>query len=97
MELKKAFWHLINLYRVDTVNRHLVVGSFIAYDSLMDMTKILLSTFYTYAFTDPECSRMKDGHPDIHRPDIMESKLRSTKEIIGYIWEYRKRKEKGRE
>jgi hypothetical protein len=91
MELKKAFWHMINLYRVDTVHRNLVVGSFILYDSIMDMERVLLATFYTYAFTDPEVGRILNGKPEILRPDIMESKLGSTREIIAYIWNYRKR------
>jgi hypothetical protein len=90
MELKKAFWQMINLYQDDTSRRNLVVGSFILYDSLMDMDKVLLNTFYTYAFADPAVCRIKNGKPDIFRPDLLEKKLRITREIIGYIWYYRK-------
>ncbi len=92
MELKKAFWHLINLYQSDTERRNIVVGSFIMYDSLMDMDKILLNTFYTYAFTDPEVCRIKNNKQEIYRPDLLEKKLRTTREIINYIWINRKSK-----
>src|SRR5688572_12030940 len=29
MELKKAFWHMINLYEIDTAHRNIVLGTFI--------------------------------------------------------------------
>jgi hypothetical protein len=92
MELKKAFWHLINLYQTDIPHRNIVLGTVIKYDSLMAMDKVLLSTYYTYAFTDPEVYRLTNSKPDIYRPDILEKKLRTTKEIVGYIWENRKKK-----
>ncbi len=93
MELKKAFWHLINLYQTDIEHRNIVIGTVIKYDSLMAMDKILLSTYYTYAFTDPEVYRITNNKPDIYRPDILEKKLKTTKEIVGYIWENRKKKQ----
>lgn len=92
MELKKAFWHLINLYETDTAHRNVVIGTFVLYDSLMDMDKILLSTYYTYAFADPESCRIVNHKPEIFRPDILERKLRTTREIVNYIWVNRKRK-----
>jgi len=92
MELKKAFWHMINLYQTDTAHRNIVIGTFILYDSLMDMDKILVNSFYTYAFTDPQVCRIKNNKPDIFRPDILEQKLRTTKEIVGYIWMNRRAK-----
>jgi hypothetical protein len=92
MELKKAFWQMINLYQTDTAHRNIVVGSFIMYDSLMDMDKLLLSTYYTYAFTDPEVCRLRNNKPEIFRPDILEGKLRTTRELVNYIWMNRKAK-----
>jgi len=92
MELKKAFWYLINLYETDTAHRNIIVGTFLLYDSLVDMDKILLNTFYTYGLTDPRYCRIKNNKPDIFRPDIMEKKLRTTKEIVGYVWANRQRK-----
>ncbi|MBL0154255.1 MAG: hypothetical protein IPP93_12515 [Chitinophagaceae bacterium] len=92
MELKKAFWHMINLYETDTAHRDIVVGTFLLYDSLLDMDKILLSTYYTYAFTDPEVCRIKNNKPDIFRPDILERKLRTTRELVSFVWGYRKQK-----
>ena len=92
MELKKAFWQMINLYETDTAHRNIVIGTVVMYDSLIDMDKILLSTFYTYAFTDPEVCRVTNNKPEIFRPDILEKKLRLTREIIAHIWEYRRQK-----
>lgn len=92
MELKTAFWHLINLYRQDTANRSPVVSVLLAYDSVMQMDKILVSTFYTYAFADPRVSRIVNNKPDIFRPDLLEEGLKAVKEIVGYLWYYRQRK-----
>lgn len=92
MELKKAFWQMINLYQSDTARRNIVIGTFIMYDSLMDMDKILLNTFYTYAFTDPDVCRISNNKPEIYRPDILEKKLRTTRELVNYIWLNRKEK-----
>ena len=92
MELKEAFWHLINLYMTDTVRRYVVIATFVKYDSLMAMDRILLSTFYTYGFADPRVCRMNNNKPDIYRPDLLEKHLNVTKEIINYIWINRKKK-----
>jgi hypothetical protein len=56
------------------------------------MDKILLSTFYTYAFADPEACRILNNKPEIVRPDILEKKLRTTRELVNYIWINRKNK-----
>jgi hypothetical protein len=92
MELKRAFWQMINLYQADTKNKGIVVKICMRYDSLMEMDKILLSTFYTYAFADPKVCRMKNGKPEIYRPDLLEKGLRATKEITSYLWAYREQK-----
>src|SRR5437773_827079 len=92
MELKKAFWDMINLYETDTVHRKIILGTFLLYDSLMEMDKILLSSYYTYAFTDPKIYRIKNNKPDIYRPDLLEKELNTTREIVQRIWLYRKQK-----
>ncbi len=92
MELKKAFWHLINLFITDSTHRDIIVGTFVLYDSVMDMDNILLNTYYTYAFTDPEVCRLVNNKPDIFRPDLLERKLRVTRQIVNYIWINRKNK-----
>lgn len=89
MELKRAFWHMLNLYETDTANRSLILGTFVAYDSVMKMDKILLSTYYTYAFADPRVSRIVNNKPDIFRPDILEHGLMRLKDIVAQIWFYR--------
>jgi hypothetical protein len=92
MELKLAFWHLLNLYDTDTAHRSLVLGTFVAYDSLMSMDKILLSTFYTYAFADPRIARLVNNKPDIFRPDLLERGLARLKDIIMQVWFYRQQR-----
>lgn len=88
-ELKKAFWFLINLYPTGNKNKELVILSVISYDALFKMDKVLINTFYTYAFTDPEISKIIDNKPEIIRPDILESKLRAVKELTQYLYNYR--------
>ena len=95
MELKKAFWHLINLYGKDSATDSYVVGTFIAYDSLVQMDRALLATYYTYAFADPRISRLKNNKPDIFRPDLLEQGLSRVKEIISYIWFFREKRKTG--
>jgi len=85
MELKKAFWHFINLYRTDPPHKELVLQTFVKYDSLVDMEKILVNTFYTYALTDPQICSFKNGKPVIDHPDILEAKLNTTREIIAIV------------
>jgi hypothetical protein len=85
MDLKKAFWHIINLYRTDTAHRELALQTFVLYDSLVDMEKILTNSFYTYSKMDPQVCVVKNGKPDIQHPDIWESKLGTLKEIIEII------------
>lgn len=93
-ELKKAFWFFINLYVENEQNKELVVKSILAYDQLLKMDEVLIATFYTYSFMDPEVSIIKNGQPEITRPDILEAKLRTVKEIVGYIYAYRNQKNK---
>lgn len=85
MELKKAFYHLINLYRTDTVHKELALQTFVLYDSLVDMEKILVNSFYTYALTDPQISILKNGKPVVVHPEILEAKLETVKEMIEII------------
>jgi hypothetical protein len=92
MELKKAFWHLINIYNTDSTSRPMVIGTFLLYDSLLQMDKMLINTYYTYAFTDPRVCRIHNNKPDIFRPDLLEQHLNITKEIIYNIQFYRQRR-----
>lgn len=88
-ELKVAFWHLINLYPINNKNKELVIKSFIAYDKLFKMDEIIVNTFYTYCFLDPEMNIIKEGKSEITRPDILEEKLRNVQEIVSYVNRYR--------
>jgi hypothetical protein len=90
MELKKGFWYLINLYNADTANRQKVIETLVPFDQLMDMQKIMVSTFYTYALLNPKLCTYKNGKPVITRPDIIEKEFSQLKEIVSYISYYRK-------
>lgn len=90
MELKRALWFLINLY---PDYKELVMKSIIKYDHLFEMDHALLSAFYTYAIVDPEVCSIIDGKPFIERPDLVEQKLRTVKEMIEYVLLYRSQRE----
>ncbi len=82
MELQKAFWQMIALY---PKHKKEVLQYLLLYKKVIDTDKILLSSFYTYAFFDPKITKIENGTPTIYRPDIFEDKFRITKEIITYI------------
>jgi hypothetical protein len=88
-QLKPAFWYLINLYPKDEKSKEMAVRSILTYEKLFKMDEVLINTFYTYAFLDPEISQFKDSVPEMTRPDILEKKLHHVKEIIKYIYSYR--------
>lgn len=90
MELKKAFWVLLNLY---PDNRELVVQTLLKYDSLVEMDKVLTSVFYTYAMIDPRVCRIENGKPQIIRPDLVEEGLSNLKEVIQYVRYFRAQNE----
>jgi hypothetical protein len=92
MDLKKAFWHMINIYMEDTASHSMILGTMVLYDSLIQMDRMLINTFYTYAFTDPRVCRIENNKPDIFRPDLLEKYLRGTAEIINRIQGYRRSK-----
>ena len=86
MELKKAFWFLINLY---ARNKELVMRTVLGYDELFEMDHALIAAFYTYAMLDPEVCAFVDGKPEVKRPDVLETKLASTREMVGYVLSFR--------
>ena len=88
-ELKQVFWYFINLYPQNDTNKELVVKAILAYDQAFKMDEMLVNTFYTYSFMDPEISVIEDGKPEIIRPDILEEKLQVVKEMVTYIRAYR--------
>lgn len=95
MELKKAFWHFINLYHSVPASRDLIITTIVMYDSIMPMDKIILNSFYTFSFADPRVCRIKNGKPDIFRPDLMQELLATTNEIVGNVVYYRRKKASG--
>jgi hypothetical protein len=92
-QLKQAFWFFINLYSENEKNKEMVIKSILAYDHALKMDEMLVNVFYTYSFMDPEISVIKEGKPEIIRPDILEEKLSHVKEMVAYIHTYRKKKE----
>ena len=95
LELKKGFWYLINLYSTDTVHKNLVLQSLLSFDKLMDMEKVVVSTFYTYALLNPKICTISNGRPVITKPDIVEKQFNKVKEIVSYIAYYRKQQKNG--
>jgi len=91
--LKQAFWIFINLYSENENNKQLVLKSVLAYDELLEMDEMMVNSFYSYCFMDPQISVIKEGKPEIDRPDILEAKLRNVKEIVSYIHVYRKQQQ----
>ena len=91
--LKQAFWYLINIYPQNEDTKKIVIQSVIAYDKVFKMDEVLVNTFYTYSFMDPEISVVKDGKPEIVRPDILEAKLANVKQMVAHIIKYRKQQE----
>ena len=88
-ELRKAFWYLINLYLVNDKYKEMAVKSFLVYDRIFKLDKILVNTFYTYILTDPEIGTIVMGHSKITAPHIMEKKLNAVKEILFYLDKYK--------
>lgn len=84
-DLRKAFWHMINLYMVNDENKNITVKSFITYDGVFKMDKILTGTFYTYIFADPEINTITDGMATVVAPHKMEAKLKALSDILGYL------------
>lgn len=66
---------MINLYERDSIFKEPVIEIFVNIDQVMDMEKILVSTFYTYAILDPLVCELVNNKPIILRPDIVENKL----------------------
>ena len=87
--LKQAFWHFINLYPKNENNKELVVKYVIAYDKVFSMDEMLVNSFYTYGFLDPESSIISDGKPEVVHPDILEYKSANVKELVAYIIKFR--------
>ncbi len=91
MDIKKAFWQIINIYpqKKDTLIQYVF-----AFDEILPVDEILLASFYTYAFFDPKITKLNNGKPDVYRPDIFEEYFRRTKEIIFVIDNLRNSKTK---
>ncbi|QNJ97290.1 hypothetical protein [Constantimarinum furrinae] len=86
LELQKAFWQMIGLY---PENKEAILQYIYAYDGVIPTDKVVTASFYTYAFFDPEITTIKNGKPEVLRPDIFEEYLRRTNEIVSYIKYFR--------
>ena len=94
MEIKKALWFLINIYASDPPSREMALRTVMAYEEVCATDKALLGSFYTYAFMDPRVSTIKNGKLSINRPDVLEGRLKTTREMIAHILNYRQTKRK---
>ena len=82
MDIKLAFWQMINIY---PQNKDTLIKYIYAYDKILPVDEIVLSSFYTYAFFDPKITNLSSGKPEVYRPDIFEEYFRRTKEILYYL------------
>lgn len=82
MELQKAFWQMITLY---PEYKEEAVNYIFAYDTVIPTDKVVSAAFFTYAFFDPQITEIVEGKPSVLRPDIFETHLKNTNEIIYYI------------
>ena len=89
LNIQLAFWQMINIY---PNNKRKVLEYIYSYDSLIPVDEIVIASFYTYSFFDPNVTKIIDNKPVVERPDIFEKMLLSTKEIVAYVQEFRKRK-----
>lgn len=81
-EIQKAFWYMINLY---PDNKEQMLQFIYAYDKVVPSDKLTTASFYTYAFFDPRITKIKEGKPEVYRPDLFEEYFRITKEIVSYV------------
>jgi len=93
-KLKPAFWGLINLYSKSPEDKERVMKFVITYDQFLPMDEILVATFYTYSFMDPETSVIKNGELETVRPDILEQKLKNVNDMVSYLLQYREQQKK---
>lgn len=82
MQLQKAFWQMIHLY---PNHKEDVIQYTMMYKNIIDTDKVVLGAFYTYAFFDPEITKIENNKPVITRPDLFEEKFRVAKEIISFV------------
>ena len=61
MEIKKAMWYLINIYGQVKELRQPILNLILPFEKGLEMDKVLISTFYTYAMIDPEIGSFKNG------------------------------------
>lgn len=94
MQLKIAFWHLINLYSENDASKEMVLKSLLMFDRVLAINEALPAVFNTYIYLDPEVSVIKNGDSEITRPDILEEKLRNLNEILSYIETHKEQQKK---
>ena len=93
MEIKKAMWYMINIYGSDTSkeSKEYILKLILPFEQGLEVDKVLISTFYTYALIDPAVGTFTNGRIHIQRPDILEAKFNAVKEMIGYVVSQRKK------
>ncbi len=94
MEIKKAMWYLINVYGQSEETNKVVMNIILPFEQGLEMDKVLVSTFYTYALVDPQIGSVVNGKVQISRPDLLEQKFNNLKEMIAYIIAQRKTQNK---
>ncbi len=89
MDFKKAFWYMINLYHIDPAkNREIVLRTILSFKELLEVERLLLSSFYTFAYFSPEHSTLENGKLNVQRPDLLEEKMNTLKIMIQEVKHY---------
>lgn len=65
----------------------------VACEEVYATPKALLGAFYTYAFMEPRVSTIRN-QLSINRPDVLEGRLKTTREMIAHVLKYRHNKQK---
>ncbi len=83
MHFKLAFWYLINIYHNEReAYGELVLKTIVAFKEAIEPIRLLMSSFYTYAYFSPDSGQIIDGKLEVTRPDLLDQKFHSFKKLI---------------
>ena len=80
--LRLAFWYATKLYKE---HQQLILSILMEYDKQIPVDEILRAGFYTYPYFDPRITVIKDGRPEIKRPDLLDEEKYMTNDLIKVI------------
>ena len=87
--LRLAFWISVRIYREQ---RPVILPILVAYDELIEVDKVLKAGFQTYSFLDPRITKIENGKPEVHRPDILDEDMQQTNLVIADVMDERQKR-----